>query len=441
VSNPAVRAEHLAKRYRKGYRSSRAGRSTLAEAMMETVKAPFTNLRQLREARPSSDGYPITWALHDVSFELREGEVLGIIGRNGAGKSTLLRILSRITEPTSGRAEVYGRVGSLLEVGTGFHPDLTGRQNVYLNGSILGMSRRDVAFRFDEIVEFSGIGAFIDTAVKRYSSGMQARLAFAVAAHFEPDILIVDEVLAVGDAEFQRKCLAKMDDVAHAGRTVLFVSHNLNSVQRLCTRCIRLDSGRVVADGLAADVTRDYLTDTLARSVVAPPQQWITLAGVDRQGEGGSFFEAVRYASNDPTLQYHAYSDGPIEFTLLVRSVAPRRAASLAVTIYDEHGAVLVNADSIELGQDVQLKEGVTAVVLRVTTLHLRAGTYVVGLWLAPGAGKPYDHVRAAFLLEVTDVQEPGLGGRTPGLVTCEFAVEEFAPDLMADVRASVTSQ
>src|SRR5262245_52345252 len=199
------------------------------------------------------------WALKDVSFEVKRGEVVGIIGRNGAGKSTLLKILSRIVEPTTGRAEIHGRVGSLLEVGTGFHPELTGRDNIYLNGAILGMKRVEIRRKFDEIVAFADIERFLDTPVKRYSSGMYVRLAFAVAAHLDPEVLIVDEVLAVGDGAFQKKCLGKMQDVASGGRTVLFVSHNMAAVSRLCSRGILLRQGRVVADGRIAQVVSTYL--------------------------------------------------------------------------------------------------------------------------------------------------------------------------------------
>ena len=199
------------------------------------------------------------WALREVSFEVTEGEVLGIIGRNGAGKSTLLKILSRVTEPTEGSAQIRGRVGALLEVGTGFHPELTGRENIFLNGAVIGLRRQEIKRKFDEIVEFAGIDRFLDTPVKRYSSGMQTRLGFAVAAHLEPDVLIVDEVLAVGDAEFQRKCLGKMGAFAEGGRTVLFVSHNMNAVNRLCDRCILLDEGHVHAEGRPDEVISEYL--------------------------------------------------------------------------------------------------------------------------------------------------------------------------------------
>lgn len=211
------------------------------------------------------------WSLKDVSFDIKAGEVVGIIGRNGAGKSTLLKILSRVTDPTSGRAEIYGRVGTLLEVGTGFHPELTGRDNIYLSGSILGMTKSDIDKKFDKIVEFAGIGKFVDTPVKRYSSGMYVRLAFAVGAHLEPEILIVDEVLAVGDSQFQKKCLDKMKDIGEHGRTVLFVSHNLQAVTRLCERVIMLENGRIVHDGPSHEVVKTYLTSGLG---VSPSREW-----------------------------------------------------------------------------------------------------------------------------------------------------------------------
>jgi lipopolysaccharide transport system ATP-binding protein len=368
----------------------------------------------------------VTWALRDVSFDLNKGEVLGLIGRNGAGKSTLLKILSRITEPSSGRALVYGRVGALLEVGTGFHPDLTGRQNVFLNGSLLGMTRRDIAARFDQIVEFAEVAAFIDTPVKWYSTGMQVRLGFAVAAHFEPEIMIVDEVLAVGDAEFQRKCLAKMDDVASGGRTIIFVSHNLNAVQRLCTRCIWLDSGRIVADGSTPDVTRQYQTDSLRRAVIAAPREWLDLRQSAREGSGSVTFEAIRYSSENVAYAHFAYPGGPIEFTLNVRSDKPRRVDSLAVSFYDAHRTKLVNADIDELGRSLQLRAGLNTIVLRIQQLHLRPGAYVLGLWAADGTFRPYDHIQNALSLEVVDLHTRGFGRHTEGVVNCEFEVRDL---------------
>jgi lipopolysaccharide transport system ATP-binding protein len=246
---PAIRIESIGKRYRvRGPEASRTYQ-TLRESLTNWAKSPF----QRRSV--ASEEF---WALRDVSFEVQPGEVVGIIGRNGAGKSTLLKVLSRITRPTTGRVELHGRVGSLLEVGTGFHPELTGRENVYLNGSILGMSRKEIERRFDEIVAFAEVERFLDTPVKRYSSGMYVRLAFAVAAHLDPEVLIIDEVLAVGDADFQKKCLDKLNSVGRSGRTVLFVSHNMAAVERLCNRGVLIAGGRTVAQGTAAAVVSEY---------------------------------------------------------------------------------------------------------------------------------------------------------------------------------------
>lgn len=257
---PVIRVENLGKRYTIGVAQQF---DTLAESLGNTLATPFRRLksRLTRDGRKAlADRADIIWALRDVSFDVEAGTVLGIIGRNGAGKSTLLKILSRITEPTEGLITVHGRVGSLLEVGTGFHPELTGRENVYLNGAILGMKRTEITDKFDEIVAFSEVEQFIDTPVKRYSSGMYLRLAFAVAAHLEPEILVVDEVLAVGDAEFQRKCLGKMNDVAEQGRTVLFVSHNMSAIMRLTHESIVLEQGRLVLRAPSAQAVDYYLS-------------------------------------------------------------------------------------------------------------------------------------------------------------------------------------
>jgi lipopolysaccharide transport system ATP-binding protein len=254
MSDIAIRVENLGKCYRIGVHEKQA--KTWRESLRNLLGSPLGYLRSTLRG-PSVE--ETLWALKNVSFEVQEGEVLGIIGRNGAGKSTLLKVLSRITDPTEGHATVNGRVGSLLEVGTGFHPELTGRENIYMNGAILGMSRAEIKRKFDEIVDFSGMEKFIDTPVKRYSSGMYVRLAFAVAAHLEPEILLVDEVLAVGDAAFQKKCLGKMGEVAGGGRTILLVSHNMEAITSLCSRAIWLDFGSKKAEGPADQVVRQYL--------------------------------------------------------------------------------------------------------------------------------------------------------------------------------------
>ena len=249
----AIQVESLGKRYRIG---ERLRYHTLRDRLGHALEAPMRFLRGSGGA--SRRKHAEIWALRDVSFTVEEGEVVGLIGRNGAGKTTLLKILSRVTQPTAGWADVLGRVGSLLEVGTGFHPELTGRENVFLNGAILGMGRREIARKFDEIVAFGEVADFIDTPIKHYSTGMQMRLAFAVAAHFEPQILLVDEVLAVGDIAFQKKCLGKMDQVARTGRTILFVSHQMSQIRRLCTRCIWIDRSQMRMDGPAGEVVSAY---------------------------------------------------------------------------------------------------------------------------------------------------------------------------------------
>lgn len=259
---PLIEVNSLAKQYQIG--AVRPPYQTLRESLMNAVRIPFR--RQGSRARTET-----IWALNDASFQVHPGEAVGIIGRNGAGKSTLLKILSRITEPTSGNARIHGRVGSLLEVGTGFHPELTGRENTFLNGAILGMKRAEIARKFDEIVAFSEVEKFIDTPVKWYSSGMYLRLAFSVAAHLEPEILIVDEVLAVGDARFQSKCLNKMQDVGMKGRAVLFVSHNISAITRLCPRTIYLEQGRVIADGPSGQIVSSYLSVGLGTK---PERTW-----------------------------------------------------------------------------------------------------------------------------------------------------------------------
>ena len=264
MSDFAIKVDNLSKRYRIGFEEKR--HDTLVGAMTTFLRQPGKNLQRLRRLTTFSnagqgDESDVIWALKDISFEVQRGEVVGIIGRNGAGKSTLLKILSRITHPTSGRVELNGRVSSLLEVGTGFHPELTGRENIYLNGTILGMTKAEVDRKFDKIVDFSGVEKFIDTPVKFYSSGMRVRLAFSVAAHLEPEILLIDEVLAVGDSEFQKKCLGKMGDIANQGRTVLFVSHNMPSITRLCEWSMRIHEGRIYDIGNSRQVVEKYLLE------------------------------------------------------------------------------------------------------------------------------------------------------------------------------------
>jgi lipopolysaccharide transport system ATP-binding protein len=308
MSDVAIRVENLGKRYRIGA-SRQGGQLMLREALANLGRAPFNRLaaasrrlcdRLASHEAPSEDLNHI-WALRHASFEVARGQIVGIIGPNGAGKSTLLKILARITDPTEGRAELHGRVGSLLEVGTGFHPELTGRENAYLSGALLGMRKGELDDKLDEILAFAEIEKFADTPVKHYSSGMYVRLAFAVAAHLEPEILIVDEVLAVGDVNFQRKCLNKMEDVRQHGRTILFVSHNMDAVTRLCQRAILVSGGEIQKDGSAAEVAAAYLLSSLRTSAertwptadAAPGNKVVRLRGIRVRDEDGKTFENI----------------------------------------------------------------------------------------------------------------------------------------------------
>jgi lipopolysaccharide transport system ATP-binding protein len=301
MSDIAISVNGLSKLYQIG--AKRHSYNTLRDRVTDTLASSWRRARHVLRGQSTSAAVSdaTIWALQDISFEVKRGEVVGLIGRNGAGKSTLLKVLSRITEPTEGYAEIHGRVGSLLEVGTGFHHELTGRENIYLNGSILGMKKGEIDRKFDEIVAFAEVERFIDTPVKHYSSGMYLRLAFAVAAHLEPEILLVDEVLAVGDARFQRKCLNKMQDVGQHGRTILFVSHNMPAITRLCERAILLDEGRVLEDGPAYQVVKTYLNAGLGTSAArewadltrAPGDDVVRLRAVRVRTEEGTITDAV----------------------------------------------------------------------------------------------------------------------------------------------------
>jgi lipopolysaccharide transport system ATP-binding protein len=309
---PMIKVEDLGKQYRIGTRDDAAYR-TLREALAGAVADPFRRARRKKQAAERE-----LWALDGVSFTVAPGEVVGVIGRNGAGKSTLLKILTRITEPTRGRVDLYGRVGSLLEVGTGFHPELSGRENVFLNGAILGMRRTEIARKFDEIVAFAEIERFLDTPVKRYSSGMYTRLAFSVAAHLDPEVLLVDEVLAVGDYEFQKKCLGKMRDVSRSGRTVLFVSHNVASVSNLCSQVIWLDKGRVAANGETEEVIGAYVASGMSASgeVVwgdgedAPGDGAVRLRSVRMMGRRGAASDLLISEPITVEIEYENFKEG-----------------------------------------------------------------------------------------------------------------------------------
>ncbi len=364
--------------------------TTAGEAMMHRLKKPLQKVE--REE---------FWALKDISFDVHKGEVVGIMGRNGAGKSTLLKVLSRITEPTKGVIDLYGRVGSLLEVGTGFHPELTGRENIYLNGAILGMRKTEIAKQFDAIVDFSGVEKFLDTPVKRYSSGMYVRLAFAVAAHLQSEILIVDEVLAVGDAEFQRKCLGKMQDVASQGRTVLFVSHNMATVQALCTRGILLRNGTVAADETAQDAVAAYL-----RSVEQSAESEIAQR-TDRRGKGVVRLTDIEVMTGDDLPSFTLATGRPALFAFHFNQVLP--GMTCVFTLYNQHGQPVATINSAVNGaddsNDPQLDR---QFVCEIDELPLTPGRYRINVMVNSG-GELQDHLEGA---KIFDVEQGTLRGR-----------------------------
>ncbi len=328
---PIIKVENLSKQYRLGV--GRVPYETLRESLIRAVRAPFGQLRRNGDAPENT-----IWALNGVSFHVRPGEVVGIIGGNGAGKSTLLKILSRITEPTAGGVDLYGRVGSLLEVGTGFHPELSGRENIYLNGAILGMRRDEIERKFDEIVAFAEVGKFLDTPVKHYSSGMYMRLAFSVAAHLEMEILLVDEVLAVGDAAFQKKCLNKMGDVARQGRTVLFVSHNLVAVQGLCSRAIWIQQGVVRQDGVATDVVSSYLRTSFSS---ATEQIWDDPTAAPGNEKVRLRRACVRPANGHSSEPITVHTPVVMEFEYW--NLEPDARLNLSLVVYNEDNIPIFN--------------------------------------------------------------------------------------------------
>jgi lipopolysaccharide transport system ATP-binding protein len=407
----AIRVEGLGKRYRLGERQAyRALRDVLGDAL----KAPARLIAGNGHA-PSASAPGFLWALDDVSLDVRAGEVVGLIGRNGSGKTTLLKILSRITRPTRGRAEVYGRVGSLLEVGTGFHAELTGRENTFLNGAILGMSKREIARKFDEIVAFAEIERFIDTPVKHYSSGMYVRLAFSVAAHLEPEILLVDEVLAVGDLSFQKKCLGKMNEVAQRGRTVVFVSHQMNQIRRLCGRVALLDAGRVVTSGPTAEVIAQY--------------EAATLSGAAR-GNGDCTAQSkarfLRWEIAEPRSEPANFVTAPgpvrVKFTVEVRERL--RAGQLSIALFTA-GSDLVWAWASE---KTELEPGMHDLLVRFPYLPLRPGSYTwdPALW---EDGAELDHWACVPPLVIATENYQHHDDKWNGLLNlpCDFSVRPMS--------------
>lgn len=402
---PAITVEHLSKHYRLGHKVERA--ASAGQALKNAVAAPF---RYLKYRLSDASDEDTLWACRDISFEVAQGQVIGIIGANGAGKSTLLKILSRITDPSEGRAIIRGRVNALLEVGVGFHPELTGRENIFLNAALHGMSARETRLKLDEIVEFSGVERFLDTPVKRYSSGMRVRLGFAVAAHLEPDILIVDEVLAVGDMAFQSKCLGKMKDVTSEGRTVLFVSHNMPAVQHLCDACIMLDKGRVVANGATEDVIRRYMENNQAAVVHAARA---VLTDVRREGNGQARFEWVELRNGDgqPIQEFQMGEGMTVRMSAVAKSAIPQ--AKAAVMISDAMGRIIVECSSEKhANRHFALEPGQPIVIsARLPEQNLLPGRYNVKITLKDvRAGQMIDSVQAAHSFDIIPANVFGTG-------------------------------
>ncbi len=423
---PIISVKNLSKEYRLG---TREAYGSLRDTVMSALNAP------LRRLRSNGQTEERIWALRQVSFEVAPGEVVGIIGRNGAGKSTLLKILSRITEPTTGRVELYGRVGSLLEIGTGFHPELTGRENVFLNGAVLGMRRSEIEKKFNEIVAFAELEKFLDTPVKRYSSGMYMRLAFAVASHLEPEILMVDEVLAVGDAAFQKKCLGKMGEVAREGRTVLFVSHNMIAIQSLCSRVLWLNDGKIAEDGSSSEVVSNYLKRSWGETSVAE-EVWEEIAAAP--GNDVVRLHRIRVRPRDGN------SDGPLtmktEFLIEVEywNLLPDARLHITLHLYTEQDIIAFTTGS---GADLAWRErpmprGLFRCVCYVPSDLLNAGRHrFVVLVVKDKTSIIYRH-ESLVSFEILDLQEREVSwyGREPGVVqpvlgwTTEYA--GATPDL-----------
>ncbi len=397
MSNTIISASNIGKKYI--IRHNKDAYLTLRDQIAETGKALARKIVKPKSSPKKAE--ETFWALRGLSFEIKQGERVGIIGRNGAGKSTLLKILSRITEPSTGEIRMRGRVASLLEVGTGFHPELTGRENIYLNGAILGMSKKEIARKFDEIVQFAEVERFLDTPVKRYSSGMYVRLAFAVAAHLEPEILIVDEVLAVGDAQFQKKCLGKMDEVARGGRTVLFVSHNMNAISSLCERCILLDGGKIISQGRTNTVIKKYLATQQVASdgeVDLRPQRMRKSSLEDSRFK----FTNICVLNSKQKISSHIFMNEP--FTLVIQGVANEdiEESTIGYSVDSSLGFPLFNSFSPEK----RIKKGLVTYKINFNPNILAPGMYTLGLG-ANGAGI-VDWIPEAIHLTVDNVSSTG---------------------------------
>ncbi|MCC6298124.1 MAG: ABC transporter ATP-binding protein [Anaerolineales bacterium] len=400
MSETIISIENLSKTYQLGAIGTGTFYGDIQRWWAKRRGAPDPYLKIGETSHRNRDSETI-WALRDININVQRGEAIGVIGRNGAGKSTLLKILSRVTAPTSGIVKAKGRIASLLEVGTGFHPELTGRENIYLNGAIMGMSRGDIQRKFDEIVDFSGVEKFIDTPVKRYSSGMYVRLAFAVAAHLEPEILLIDEVLAVGDAAFQKKCLGKMDDVTHSGRTIIFVSHQMAFIENLCSQALWLDAGQMVSFGNTSEIVNRYLQEVHEKPAMANLG-----SRTDRQGDGSVRFQKVWLEDEqNSVVDFFRVGDRFVSVNVLM---TPRSVDSVdgnaVFVINDVNGYRLITLRSEDKNILVSVK-GASILTFKLDRVHLMPGVYYCNLYFGRwGGNEAYDFVENALVLRV----EPG---------------------------------
>jgi lipopolysaccharide transport system ATP-binding protein len=405
-----IKVSELSKRYRLGLKEKQA--ETLAGQIGYLIKSPWANLKRLRDmSRFGTEDESVFWALKDINFEVKEGEVLGIIGKNGAGKSTLLKILSQITDPSSGKIEIYGRVAALLEVGTGFHPELSGRDNIYMNGTILGMTRKEIDLKLDEIIDFSGVEKFIDTPVKFYSSGMKVRLGFSVAAHLDPEILIIDEVLAVGDFEFQAKCLGKMESVSQDGRTVLFVSHNLGAVSSLCTRAILLENGKILEEGLVHNVLNVYQNIG---------QTFSSVSSIIFKGNAQNLleFKSIQLNNKDPFKSVSLISpEDSINIEIRCKTLVPD-ALKITIALFRDGVRIFSVFDC----SDRKFESSDFTSLFVIPPDFLRPGVYTIGIGGDYKKG-PWIWCDQVFFLEILEIYSDKLDKPAIGLINPKHSV------------------